>query len=91
MRKVAFVSSIILASVLFASCKSQIEKDSERVAEIMCLEGVDLSKSIENMTEMETIEKRYEGAEKEKLEELVTEKYGKRCGDRKISKFMEGD
>ena len=90
MRK--FLFSVAIASVLI-SCGKSIESDAKKMADLMCKAQEDKSNSIENLKYVEQIEKieeKYSGDEKEKLQKLAEDLYLKQCGD-KISSSLLND
>ena len=87
MRK--FLFSIAIASVLI-SCGKSIESAAKKMADLMCKAQEDKSNSIENLKYIEQIEKieeKYSGDEKEKLQKLAEDLYLKKCGN-KISSTL---
>ncbi|SIT03982.1 hypothetical protein SAMN05421786_104240 [Chryseobacterium ureilyticum] len=89
MKKIIY--SLIVVGLLI-SCGKSIESDAKTIADLMCKSQKDLSNTSENLNyveEIEKIEAKYEGEEKEKLEKLAEELYIKQCGNNAVSDFLK--
>ncbi|HCN49687.1 MAG TPA: hypothetical protein DIT10_11430 [Chryseobacterium sp.] len=82
----------LMVTGLLISCGKSIESDAKTIADLMCKSQKDLSNTSENLKyveEIEKIEAKYEGEEKEKLEKLAEELYIKQCGNKAVSDFLK--
>ena len=87
MRKVIYS---LLVAVLMASCNS-VEKDAQKLADLMCKAQENRSNPIESLKFVDDIEKtedKYSGEEKRELEKLAEKLYLKQCGDKNVSDFF---
>ncbi|MGH1519394.1 hypothetical protein [Chryseobacterium sp. JK1] len=78
----------LMVTGLLISCGKSIESDAKAIADLMCKSQKDLSNTSENLKyvdEIEKIEAKYEGEEKEKLEKLAEELYIKQCRNKDVS------
>lgn len=72
--------AIAVSTLFLTSCGKSIESDAKKIAELSCEAFKNTDKSLDIAIEIETIEEKYKGEDKEKLEKLAEEYYLKNCG-----------